>query len=243
MISIIIPVFNSEETLEQLLNQIFVSLKDSPFELILVDDGSTDGSASKIIELVKRHPHTIGIFLKRNCGQQNALLAGIRQAQGDTLVTIDDDLQYSPSDILKLTLMLEKGYDVVYGVPESIKQTHIRRGGTLLKEWLFFSLLNKPFRIKLTSFRAMNRKTAEYTAQDKNKSVYLSARILQYTKNICNIPVRHYSRYKGKSNYNFVKLFLLLAKTLFYYSVWGKLLIKGGRDPQYEIVKIMRHGE
>src|SRR2546430_1642044 len=119
-ISVVVPVYNSEATLEafvQRLEMVLSSLASSR-ELILVNDDSRDGSW-KIIDKISREKSWVrGINLMRNYGQHNALLCGIRAATFDTIITMDDDLQNPPEEIAKLLAKLNEGLDVVYGRPE-----------------------------------------------------------------------------------------------------------------------------
>lgn len=219
MLSIVVPVYNGEKTIESLYKETEKAMqqKNYNFEMIFVDDASKDNSVEVIRRLCQIYEFSRGILLENNVGQQNASLAGIRFIKGDIAVTIDDDLQNHPKDIFKLVEMLEKGYDVAYGVPRKAKHNFCRRVGTMLKESLFFLTMGKPFEIRLTSFRAMNKKVVDYIKRDKLHHVYISARTLQYTKNICNVTVRHYGRHSGDSNYTLKKLSTLLLKTVFNY--------------------------
>ena len=119
MLSIVIPVYNSEQSLPPLmerLSQVLPSLSDT-YEVILVNDGSRDKSWSVISSLAPQYPFVHAINMMRNYGQHNALLCGIRQAQGDIIVTMDDDLQHPPEEISKLLDKLAEGYDVVRHTP------------------------------------------------------------------------------------------------------------------------------
>ncbi len=119
-ISVIIPVYNSEQSLPLLIERLKSVLTDScqAFEVILVDDGSRDGSWETIVSLSERFVWLHGINLMRNYGQHNALLCGIRHAKHALIVTIDDDLHNPPEEIPRLFARLEEGYDVVYGTPQ-----------------------------------------------------------------------------------------------------------------------------
>lgn len=116
-VSVVVPVFNSDQTLSELVGEIVKVLTglDSPFEILLVDDGSADSSWDRILEMVASDSRVRGIRLSRNFGQHNATLCGIRQAAFDTCVTLDDDLQHPPSAIPRLLQKLGEGWDVVYG--------------------------------------------------------------------------------------------------------------------------------
>ena len=101
-VSIVVPVFNSAENIEELVRQIDDALSATPHETILVNDGSRDRSWEEISRATLRSPSTMGIDLRKNSGQDNAIMAGLRMARGTFVVIMDDDLQHSPYDILQL---------------------------------------------------------------------------------------------------------------------------------------------
>jgi undecaprenyl-phosphate 4-deoxy-4-formamido-L-arabinose transferase len=118
-ISVVIPAYNSELTLSSLipeLHRVLASLAED-YELVIVNDGSRDGTWEVIAQLAQQHEWIRGINLMRNYGQHNALLCGIRAARYERIVTMDDDGQNPPEEIPKLLQKLHEGYDVVYGPP------------------------------------------------------------------------------------------------------------------------------
>jgi len=119
-VSVVVPVYNSEQSLPELAQRLHEVLGTSErdYELILVNDGSYDRSWEVICDLARRHRWISGINLMRNFGQHNALLCGIRVARFDVIVTLDDDLQNPPEEILRLLERLAEGFDVVYGTPD-----------------------------------------------------------------------------------------------------------------------------
>jgi len=118
-ISVVIPVYNSEKSLPDLLTALTDELHKitSVYEIILINDGSKDDSWEVINSLITKYKHVCAINLMRNFGQHNALLCGIRQANYDLIVTLDDDLQHDPALISVLIGKLNEGYEVVYGAP------------------------------------------------------------------------------------------------------------------------------
>ncbi|HEY3418266.1 MAG TPA: glycosyltransferase family 2 protein, partial [Armatimonadota bacterium] len=119
-LSIVVPVYNSEESLARLIERLMPVLRSCCLkaEVILINDGSRDGSWDCIRHLAAAEPGIRAINLMRNYGQHNAVLCGIRAARYEWIVTIDDDLQHPPEEIPKLLESLRQGYDVVYGTPE-----------------------------------------------------------------------------------------------------------------------------
>ena len=127
-ISVVVPVYNSELSLEELVVGLAKVLPNvcERFELILVNDGSRDRSWEVVQSLVDRHGWVRGVDMLRNYGQHNALLCGVRAARHDVIVTMDDDLQHPPEELPRLLERLGEGYDVVYGTRLSTRRPHRR---------------------------------------------------------------------------------------------------------------------
>ncbi|WBW98865.1 glycosyltransferase [Oceanirhabdus sp. W0125-5] len=221
MISIVIPVYNSEKILPKLCDLIHKEMKSHEliYELILVNDGSKDNSEDIIKSLSKKYEQVKGVLLKNNVGQQLALLAGLRQAKYHNIVTMDDDLQHHPKDIIRLISHLDEKSDVVYGVPFNDTGKTYRKLGTHIKEMCFFVFLGKPRNLRLTSFRVMKKHVLDWVIKDPLPNVYISARILKYTKKIKNLNINYREREQGKSNYTFVLLTKKLLKSIWNYKV------------------------
>ncbi|HVA98883.1 MAG TPA: glycosyltransferase family 2 protein, partial [Bacteroidia bacterium] len=133
-ISVLIPVFNSQETINELFNRIDSAFSkiENKYQLVLVDDGSRDDSWNEIEKLKKaNHEKIIAVRLAKNFGQHNAILCGFHFCKGDLVLTMDDDLQHPPEEIEKLILRQEEtNADVVYGIPSSKKHTSLRNAGS-----------------------------------------------------------------------------------------------------------------
>ncbi|GMQ58250.1 hypothetical protein AN1V17_26450 [Vallitalea sediminicola] len=242
MISIIIPVYNSGKTILKVCEKIIKTMMDNDmdYEIIIVDDYSIDDSYEIMRGLYEKYNHISCIKLKHNYGQQNALLCGLRHGNGDYYVTIDDDLQNSPKDIMILFNELKQGYDVVYGIPDSKVHKNYRGFGTVLKELMFNIILHKPKNIKLTSFRIMKKNIVGKVVQEELPYVYISASILKHTKNIGNVHVPYYTRIYGESNYNFRKLYKLFMNILIYYSRINIFNKRRKNTPQYIIEEVLK---
>ena len=135
-LSIIIPVYNSEGILDELISQIISEIKsniDTQFEIILVNDKSVDKSWEKIKELSK-NKEIRGINLSKNFGQHNALIAGIKNSNGDYLITMDDDLQHSPKYISEIVLKLKEGFDVCYTKYNNNKYSLFKKLGSVVND-------------------------------------------------------------------------------------------------------------
>ncbi|HMA60201.1 MAG TPA: glycosyltransferase family 2 protein [Halanaerobiales bacterium] len=240
-ISIVIPVYNSYNSLEELYNKLTKTLEKNfdNYELIMVDDHSQDESFKKLKELHEKDNRIKVIKLAYNFGQQNALMCGFHHSSGDYIVTMDDDLQHLPEDVIELYQEIKKGYDIVYGIPAERQHLFYRRIGSYLTDKIFNLITNKSKNIRVSSFRILKRSLLNKVIKDKRSFVYLSAIILDSTDNIGNIYIEHEDRKHGDSNYNFFKLFKLFAKLYIYYSNNKLLRIFRKTNPQYIIEEKM----
>jgi len=208
-ISVVVPVYNSQDSLEPLTDRLCRVLKDcsNAFEIILVNDGSRDMSWEKISRLVDSNSAVRGINLMRNYGQHNALLAGIRAAQQELIVTIDDDLQHPPEEIPKLLNELARGYDVVYGAPREETHQFSRNLASQMTKLAFQSILNVKAARKISAFRVF--RTSLRTAFDSFNAPHPSIDVLLTwaTTRFSFVDVQHNERQIGASNYNLMKLF------------------------------------
>jgi len=241
-LSIVIPVYNSAPSLCLLYKEVSKVLEEvgNKYELILVDDGSRDDSF-KIMQQLQGSDERVKIIqLARNFGQQNAIMCGLRNAQGTYLITMDDDLQHPPQEIPRLFAEVLEGYDIVYGVPREKKHPFYRSLGTLFTDLFFNVFFKKDRRIKISSFRIMSRDIVEKIIEDRTSFIYISAIAFKHTQNIASIPVGHLQRLQGKSNYNFLKLIKLYLKLIFHYSEFSRFLFNY-KKPQYIIKNL--HGK
>ncbi|AGA70382.1 glycosyl transferase [Desulfitobacterium dichloroeliminans LMG P-21439] len=237
-ISVVVPVYNSQKTLGMLCYYLQETLNklNLDFEIILVDDGSKDDSFSKMLDLHRMEPRIKIIQLKRNYGQQNAIMCGLRYATGTYTVIMDDDLQNPPEEIVKLWQKIREGYDVVYGLPSlaAKKDQRYRYWGAVLRDLLFNLMINKPAGIKVSSFRILHKNLLAKIIVDRTSFVYISAIIFKHRVKVANIEVNHHKRESGHSNYSILKLVRLYLKILLNY---GPGISKFARTtrPQYEI--------
>ena len=139
--SIVVPLYRSKLTISALLKRLSIQMDliGEEYEIIMVDDGSNDNSYPSLVAMVKKYQRVQLIQLARNFGQHNALMCGFAHSNGDFIITIDDDLQNPPEEIIKLITTAKEGFDVVYGVPFS-KKHHFFRNidsfGIFIKEFL-----------------------------------------------------------------------------------------------------------
>lgn len=206
--SIVIPVYNSEKTLDKLVERIEKSLVaiSTNFEIILVNDGSKDHSWSVIEKLSRKKPWIVGVNLSRNFGQHNAILCGIRIAQYEYILTMDDDLQHPPEEMGKLITELHKGYDVVYGIPNKLPHAGWRNFFSKFVKRILARILGLPSVRDISSFRAFRTELREAFSNFNAPDVIIDALLNWGTTNYSTVLVNEEHREKGESNYNFFKL-------------------------------------
>jgi glycosyltransferase involved in cell wall biosynthesis len=210
-ISVIVPVYNSEKTLAELVERLEPVLEgcQTPYELILVNDGSRDCSWAAIQSLNRSYPWVRGVNLMRNYGQHNALLCGLRAAGYATSVTIDDDLQHPPEEIPRLLARLAEGEDVVYGTP--IKQAHTlwRNLASTITRLALQGGMGIENARKVSAFRALRTQIRAAFESYQSPFVILDLLLTWGTTRFTTVPTRHDARQRGVSNYNFSKLIVL----------------------------------
>ena len=202
-ISVIVPVYNSENTLAELVERLEPVLKDccTAYELILVNDGSRDRSWAAIHSLSRSYPWVRGINLMRNYGQHNALLCGLRSACYTTSVTMDDDLQHPPEEIPRLLAKLADGEDVVYGTP--IKQAHTlwRNLASYFTRLALQGTLGVENARKVSAFRALRTQVRQAFTHYQSPFVILDVLLSWGTTRFASVSTRHEIRQRGVSNY------------------------------------------
>jgi glycosyltransferase involved in cell wall biosynthesis len=176
------------------------------FEVLLVNDGSTDGSWARIAALAAEDEDVRGIDLMRNFGQHNALLAGIREARYEVIVTLDDDLQNPPEEIPKLTAALGDDCDVVYGTPIHPEHGYGRGVATYLTKLALTSAMGSDAARKVSPFRAFRRDLRDAFAGYTGPFVSIDVLLSWGTTRFATVPVRHVARESGRSNYTLRKL-------------------------------------
>lgn len=220
-LSIVIPVYNSEECLIELNKQVEETMADFlSYELILVNDRSPDRSWEKIIEVCDKNKNAIGIALRKNSGQDNAIMAGLNLAKGNHIVIMDDDLQHSPKDILKLYYECLKGYDICYGLFPSKKQKLWKNMGSWLNGKLSEKLISKPKGIYLSPFKIFRKEIAREMIEYTGPYPYIDALLLSITHNITQITVDHHARYRGSGNFSLFRSISVFLKHATGYSVY-----------------------
>jgi undecaprenyl-phosphate 4-deoxy-4-formamido-L-arabinose transferase len=207
-ISVIVPVYRSEQTLAELVRRLAAVLTPicPQFEILLVNDGSPDGSWEQIQRLSREYPQVRGFNLMRNFGQHNALLCGIRQARYELCITMDDDLQHPPEQIPRLLEKLAEGYDVVYGIPRRLPHSWWRNLFSLVLKRILAALMGIPRLRDLSAFRAFRTHLRVAFQDYRNANVIIDPLLAWGTSKFATTPVDEKPRPVGSSNYNFARL-------------------------------------
>ncbi len=211
-VCVLIPVLNAEVSIGPLIETLVAQYGKvySQFEILLVNDGSTDGSQKIIEQKVQKFPGLVkGVRLSKNFGEHNAVMCGLSFVRADAVVIIDDDWQNPPSEIKLLVDKLSEGYDVVYCTYDQIRQSLFRRLGSAFANLVATRLLGKPKSLYLSSFKAMNSFLVRSVLTYKGPFPYLDGIILSQTQSIGQQRVTHQLRYAGRSNYDLSRLFRL----------------------------------
>lgn len=207
-ISVVIPVYNSEASLKDLVARLSEALpKVHPdHEVILVNDGSRDGSWQAICEAASRYPWIRGINLMRNYGQHNALLCGIRSACKEIIVTMDDDLQHPPEEIPKLLDRLEEGYDVVYGAPRSEQHGLWRNLASQATKVALQNAMGVENARHVSAFRAFHTNLRDAFARYGSPFVSIDVLLTWASNRFSVVFVQHDPRVHGPSTYTVRRL-------------------------------------
>jgi glycosyltransferase involved in cell wall biosynthesis len=201
VLSIVIPVYNSCEIAPVLYQRVQEQLQAYPFELILVNDGSTDQSWEVLSDLANQYANIIAIDLRANYGQDNAILAGLRHAQGSYVVIMDDDLQHNPADIPALLEKCQSGFDVVYSGFKEWNQSAAKKAGSRINGGFARWLLGKPRGLYLSPFKIMTADFAAEIAQYSGLYPYIDGIILSHHPRMAQVITGHHPRHSGKGNY------------------------------------------
>jgi undecaprenyl-phosphate 4-deoxy-4-formamido-L-arabinose transferase len=207
-ISVIVPVYNSVATLTPLIERLsdVCTAHRITAEIILVNDGSRDGSWDCIQELALTFGDVRGVNLMRNYGQHNALLCGIRLATFDTIITLDDDLQHPPEEIPRLIAALTDDYDVVYGTPAVEQHGLWRDLASHITKLALASAMGAETARQVSAFRAFRTGLRDAFAGYQGPFVSVDVLLTWSTTRFTAIPVSHDVRHYGVSNYTFRKL-------------------------------------
>jgi undecaprenyl-phosphate 4-deoxy-4-formamido-L-arabinose transferase len=213
-LSIVVPVYRSEACLEALVATIAAAMRPLAidYEVILVNDGSPDHTWDVVEGLCRTHHEVLGVDLRRNFGQDNAILTGLRLAKGRAIAIMDDDLQHHPADLPALLAKLEEGHDVVYADFRRKRQAAWKNLGSWFNGKVAEWVLDKPQGIYLSPYKVLRREVAELICRYDGPEPYVDGLLFQVTSRFGQVEVEHHPRYAGRSNYTFIRSIAVWAR-------------------------------
>lgn len=220
-LSIVVPVYNGEKSVGALVEALSRLEVPGGLEIVLVNDGSPDDSLRVCRELLAgaRVPMTL-VDLARNFGEHNAVMAGLRQARGAYIITMDDDLQNPPSEVVRLWRHAkDSDLDVVYTFYAQKQHAWWRNLGSRFTNWCADVLIDKPKGVYLSSFRCMSAFAVEQVLRYEGPFPYVDGQLMQVTQRIGRLQVEHLARQEGRSNYTLRRLIRLWLNMFLNFSV------------------------
>jgi dolichol-phosphate mannosyltransferase len=207
LLSVVAPVYNEESTIQEFYSRVCAALEGLPFELVLVDDGSSDGTPIALDHIASTDPRVRVVFLSRNFGHQTALTAGLDHARGDAVVMLDADLQDPPELIVRMLDHWRAGCDVVYAVREQ------REGESRFKlataRW-FYRLFDKLAQVELQpnsgDFRLLDRRALDALLSMRERSRFLRGMTVWVGYRQAAVPYRRDPRYAGETKYTLSRM-------------------------------------
>lgn len=215
LISVVVPVYDSARSLEELVEGIGRVFEDRPecYEIIFVDDHSPRAESWQTLErLALEHPEVCSIQLTRNFGQQAATLCGLRESRGDFVVTMDDDLQHDPIDIPRFLERCDS--DIVIGQFQRKRHSFLQRLTSRIKSVFDRIILGKPSHIQLSSYRMLSRTIVDGMLSIHTPNPFIPAMMFHVSKNVVGVDVSHQTRVEGDSGYTFFKRFRLFSNLI-----------------------------
>ncbi len=243
-VSVVIPAYNEEENLPVLYERLKAVLDrlEGDYEILFVDDGSTDGSFEVLRDLARRDERVRVIRFRRNYGQTAAMYAGFEHATGDVIVTMDADLQNDPEDIPRLLRKLEEGYDIVSGWRKDRKDPFLsRRLPSKIANWIISKVTGVELHDYGCTLKAYRSEIAKRYRLYGDMHRFLPALARRFGARVTEIPVKHHPRLYGRSKYGIgrtvrviLDIFLVkflneyITKPLYVFGGIGFLLLTAG---------------
>lgn len=213
LLSFVIPCYCSQNTIGEVVEEIERTVKtraeEFSYEIILVNDGSPDGTVATIEELCKTHPEIVFVNLSRNFGQHSAVMAGFHQVRGDVVICLDDDGQTPAEECFKLIDKVMEGYDIVYAQYGKRKQSFFRNLGSRFNTACNHFFFGQPKDLRANSYYACQRFVVEAALQYPNPFPYVTGLLFQSVSRYTNVSVTHRPRKTGASGYTLKKLLSL----------------------------------
>jgi len=210
-VSVVIPVFNEELVLHEFYPRLKKEAESwgKSYELLFVDDGSTDNSFELICKWKKIDSNIRVVKFTRNFGQQAAVLAGFRESRGNIVVQIDSDLQNPPEEIKRLLGAFTDEVDLVVTIPRKRRDSALRILGSKVLHSLAQALFGNRFKLNLSSFRAMRRSVIEKIDQCQDRSRYMAVLMSWMAVPTVHVEVDHHLRKMGQTKYGVLPLLRL----------------------------------
>lgn len=238
-VSIVIPVYNEEDSLPALLErtQAACAKLTQDYEIVLVDDGSSDNSANLLTAAAEAaDSHVVAVLLNRNYGQHSAIMAGFKRAHGDLIVTLDADLQNPPEEIPNLVEAAEKGYDVVGTIRMNRQDSLFRKTASKLINLVIRKTTGRVMSDYGCMLRAYRRPIVEAMLACHERSTFIPILANMFARRVIEVPVQHDERKFGTSKYGLMQLLNLMydlvtcltTTPLRILSLFGSLLAFGG---------------
>lgn len=218
-LSVVIPVYNGEKSIERLVADLRAKLQTILHEIILVNDCSQDTSEKICAKLANDFSEITFISLRKNFGEHNAVMCGLNFVTGDYVAIIDDDFQNPPEEILKLVQVAEEGYDVVFAKYAFKSHARWRNIGSSFNNLMATYLLKKPRDLYLSSFKLIKKEVVDEIVKYKGPNPYIDGLLLRVTRNFSTCLVAHSPREHGRSNYTLKKLISLYLTMFLGFSI------------------------
>jgi glycosyltransferase involved in cell wall biosynthesis len=207
LLSVVVPLKDERDNVGPLIDRVRDALRDSsPWELVLVDDGSTDDTFARLEAAAATESRIKVVRLRRNFGQSAAMQAGLDAAAGDIIVTMDGDLQNDPADIPAMLAKLNEGYDAILGQRQNRQdKLLLRKVPSLAANWLIRKVLGVPFKDFGCTLRVLRREVVDGLELYGEMHRFITALVMQQGARVTQVPVRHHPRTAGKSKYNLTR--------------------------------------
>lgn len=208
-ISVVVPVYRAEKSLRELHQRIVQTLAgdlDASFEIIMVEDYGGDNSWEVIETISATDQRVRGVRMSRNYGQHNALLCGIRSAQGKIIITMDDDLQHPPEELPKLLAKLKENFDVVYGSPQREPHSLLRGAASRITKLALQNAMGAEAARKASALRVFRTELRDAFASYNSPFVNIDVLLTWATSKFTSVPINHEPRKFGESGYTIRKL-------------------------------------
>ena len=218
LISIVVPVYNSTVTpiIADRVAAVFAS-RTEQYELIFVDDFSSDAHVWPLLsELSTRDSRVRAIQLTRNFGQHAATVCGLREAQGDIVITLDDDLEHNPDEIPKFLAFADR--DAVFAQFRRRHHSLVYRAASRMKAFFDWLILGKPRTVRFSSYRMLSRVVVDGILSIRTSHPFIPALILHVTKDLVGVDIAHQPRKAGRSNYTLAKRLRLFSDLMIHNS-------------------------